>query len=74
MKDVSQDAYDKVKYPWQSPVLEAFREFSDQLLEKISIAEDLVATRLLELNGAADQEETRALHDAQNTLAVLKRA
>ena len=75
MKDVSQDTYDSVKYPWQSPVLEAFREFSsDQLLEKIGIAEDAIAKRLVELNGAADQEEeTHALHDAQNTLAVLKR-
>lgn len=75
MNDASQDTYDSVKYPWQSPVLEAFREFnSDQLLEKIGIADDVVAKRLLELNGAADQEETRALHDAQSTLAVLKRA
>jgi len=71
---LSQDTYDSVKYPWQSPVLEAFREFNaDLLLEKIGIAEDAIAKRLVELNGAADQEETRALHDAQNTLAVLKR-
>jgi hypothetical protein len=63
-----------VKYPWQSPVLEAFREFnSDQLLEKIAIAEDAIASRLVELNGPAAQREMRALHDAQNTLAVLKR-
>ena len=62
-------------YPWQSSVLVAFREFNaDQLLGKISIAENAVAKRLLELNGAADQvEETQALHDAQNTLATLKR-
>lgn len=34
--DVSLDTYDKVKYPWQSPVLEAFREFdADHLAEKI---------------------------------------
>ena len=74
MNDVSQDAYDNVKYPWQSPVLEAFREFNAaNLLEKIRTAEDAVAKRLLQLNGATDQEETQALHDAQNTLAVLKR-
>ena len=74
MNDVSHDTYDNVKYPWQSPVLEAFREFnSDNLFEKIGIAEDAVAKRLAELNGASDQEETQALHDAQNTLAVLKR-
>jgi hypothetical protein len=74
MSDVSQDTYDSKKYPWQSPLLEAFREFnSDQLPEKIAIAEDAIAKRLAELNGAAEQEETRALHDAQNTLAVLKR-
>ena len=61
MNDVSQDTYDSVKYPWQSQVLEAFREFkADQLLEKIGIAEDAIAKRLVELNGAADQEETRA--------------
>ena len=66
---------DVQKYPWQSPVLEAFREFNaDQLLGKISIAENAVAKRLLDLNGAADQvEETQALHNAQNTLATLKR-
>jgi hypothetical protein len=74
MNDVSPDTYDSVKYPWQSPVLEAFREFNaEQLLEKIAIAEDAIAKRLLELNGAGDQEETHALHDAQNTFAVLKR-
>jgi hypothetical protein len=74
MSDVSQDTFDSVKYPWQSPVLEAFREFSsDQLPEKIRIAEAAIAKRLVELNGATDQEETQALHDAQNTLAVLKR-
>jgi hypothetical protein len=74
MNDVSPDTYDSVMYPWQSPVLEAFREFnSDQLREKIGVAEDAIAKRLIELNGAADQEETQALHDAQNTLAVLKR-
>ena len=66
---------DGPKYPWQSPALEAFREFNaDQLLKKISIAENAISKRLLELNGAADQEEeTYALHDAQNTLATLKR-
>jgi hypothetical protein len=74
MNDVSQDTYDSVKYSWQSPVLEAFREFNaDQLLEKISVAEDAIAKRRLEVTGAADEEEIRALHDAQNTLAVLKR-
>jgi hypothetical protein len=74
MNDVLQDAYDSVKYPWQSPVLEAFREFNAaQQLEKITIAEDAIAKRLLELNGEGDQDETHALHDAQNTLAVLKR-
>lgn len=66
---------DVQKYPWQSPVSEAFREFNaDQMLGKISTAENAVAKRLLELNGAADHaEETQALHDAQNTLATLKR-
>ena len=55
-------------------MLEAFREFnSEQLLEKIAIAEDAIASCLVELNGPAVQEEMRALHDAQNTLAVLKR-
>ena len=74
MNDVSPDTYDSVMYPWQSPVLEAFREFdTEQLPDKIGIAEDVIAKRLVELNGAADQEETRALHDAENTLAVLKR-
>lgn len=58
MNDVSQDAYDSVKYPWQSPVLEAFREFNAaQQLEKITIAEDAIAKRLLELNGEGDQDE-----------------
>ena len=68
------DTHDSVKYPWQSPVLEAFREFdSDQLPEKIAIAEDAIAKRLVELDGPADEEETQALHDAHNTLTVLKR-
>jgi len=74
LNDVSQDTYDNVKYPWQSPVLEAFREFNaGQLLEKIGIADDAIAKRLLALNGAGDQEETQALHDVQNTPAVLKK-
>jgi hypothetical protein len=73
MSDVSPDTYDSVKYPWQSPVLEALRDFNaDQLLEKIAITEGAIAKRLVELRGAAEQEETRALHDAQNTLTVLK--
>ena len=55
MNDASQDTSDSVKYPWQGPVLEAFREFSsDQLPEKIGIAEDAIAKRLAELNGAAE--------------------
>jgi hypothetical protein len=73
MNDVSQDAYD-VKYPWQSPVLEAVREFdSERLAKKIVVAEDAIAKRQAELNGAADQEETHALDDAQSTLKTLKR-
>lgn len=65
---------DGPKYPWQFPVLEAFREFSaDPMVGKIAFAEDAITKRLLELNGAVDREELQALHDAQDTLAALKR-
>ena len=65
---------DLSKYSWQSPLLEAIKEFNlEKLAKKIAAAEYAIEKRRLELNGTADPEETVALDDAQSTLTVLKR-
>ena len=71
MNDVSMN--DKLKYPWQSPVLEALVELDPiQLLQKIAVAEAAIAERRSELNGVVNQVERIALDDAQQTLMTLK--
>ncbi len=47
-------------------IREKLEDRSEQLGESADVAAE-------ESGGATEQEETRALHDAQNTLEVLKR-
>ena len=71
MNDVSMN--DELKYPWQTPVLEALVELDPiQLPQKIAVAEATIAERRSELSGVANQVKRIALDDAQHTLMTLK--
>jgi hypothetical protein len=62
----------KLKYPWQQALLDAFLAPLDSLIVKINVAEKAIAARLRDPI-ATDHEERLALNDALRTLGVLMR-
>lgn len=63
--------YPTIRYPWQRPVLDVFREFEPESLPaKIYIAERAIADRLR--NGTPpDEFELTAIEDAHRALHLL---
>ena len=61
---------DKIKYPWQQAVVDAFLAAPGNLPAKINIAERAISARLSK-SGDLDVAERIALNDALRSLQVL---
>lgn len=62
----------KLKYPWQQAVADAFQAPVDSLAVKIDVAEKTISARLRDPS-PTDHEERLALNDALRALRVLMR-
>jgi hypothetical protein len=61
---------DKIKYPWQQAVVDAFMSAPQDLSPKINIAERAISARMAESEDL-DFDERIALKDASRALGVL---
>jgi hypothetical protein len=72
---VKDEGSDQLQYPeWQKPVQEALLEFDPrQLQQRITVAENAIASRLRLLGGAPNgQGECQAIQDARRLLTMLR--